>query len=446
MAILLTAVGLWMTAATGFLPLRDVKAVVRHTLGSLLPGRGGQRRKGAAGVTPFQAVSTALAGTLGTGNIAGVAAAIVAGGPGAVFWMWCAALLGMATKYAEVLLAVEYRSRGRDGSWQGGPMEYISRGLGMPWLAGVFCVFCLLASFGIGNAAQVGAVAQVLARDFALPPLAVGLGMALPAGLVLLGGLRRIGAFAEKFVPLMGLFYMGAGALVLLHNRAEVPRALSLIFRCALDPGAAAGGGVGYTVRQAVHYGVARGVFTNEAGLGSAPIAHAGADTQGPAEQGLWGIFEVFTDTILMCGFTAVVILSGGPLWQFGLDGAALTSAVFSRALGPAGGWVVSLSLLLFALSTVRGWGYYGERAVGWLLGGHRGGLTLYRVCYLLVMVWAAGADMGLIWSLSDLLNGAMMVPNLIGVVALWPVVRRRTVEWRQRERRRGHAGGNIAP
>ena len=170
MASLLTAVGLWMTAVTGLLPLRDVKAVVRHTLGSLLPGRGGQRRKGAAGVTPFQAVSTALAGTLGTGNIAGVAAAIVAGGPGAVFWMWCAALLGMATKYAEVLLAVEYRARGRDGSWQGGPMEYISRGLGMPWLAGVFCVFCLLASFGIGNAAQVGAVAQVLARDLPCRP------------------------------------------------------------------------------------------------------------------------------------------------------------------------------------------------------------------------------------------------------------------------------------
>ncbi len=427
MELLLVGAGLWLSAVTGFFPVRRAGLVLRCTLGSLLPG--GRRRRGRDGITPFQAVSTALAGTLGTGNIAGVATAIVAGGPGAVFWMWCSALLGMATKYAEVLLAVEYRTRGRDGRWQGGPMDYMDRGLGMPFLAGVFCVLCVLASFGIGNATQVGAVAQAMARDFSIPPLATGVVMALAAGLVMMGGLRRIGAFAQAFVPLMAVFYLGAGGLVLVKNAAMLPEALGLILRCAFAPGAAAGGVAGYTVRQAVHYGVARGVFTNEAGLGSAPMAHAGAAAEGPVQQGCWGIFEVFIDTVVMCGFTGLIILSSGDLWRSGLDGAALTSAVFAQALGPAGGWVVSLSILFFAFSTVLGWGYYGERAVGWLLGERRGAVTAYRLCYLAVMVLAAPARLTLVWGLSDLLNGAMMVPNLIAVVALWRVVRRRTLE-----------------
>ena len=221
MELLLVGAGLWLSAVTGFFPVRRAGLVLRCTLGSLLPG--GRRRRGRDGITPFQAVSTALAGTLGTGNIAGVATAIVAGGPGAVFWMWCSALLGMATKYAEVLLAVEYRTRGRDGRWQGGPMDYMDRGLGMPFLAGVFCVLCVLASFGIGNATQVGAVAQAMARDFSIPPLATGVVMALAAGLVMMGGLRRIGAFAQAFVPLMAVFYLGAGGLVLVKN--EIGRA-----------------------------------------------------------------------------------------------------------------------------------------------------------------------------------------------------------------------------
>lgn len=426
MVVLLTAAGLWLSAVTGFLPLRRLGRVVRVTLGSLLPGRG---RRGEGGITPFQAVSTALAGTLGTGNIAGVATAIVAGGPGAVFWMWCSALLGMATKYAEVLLAVEYRTRDRQGRWQGGPMEYLARGLGAPWLAGMFCVFCALASFGIGNAAQVGAVAQTMSQDFGIPPLLTGVVLAAAAGLVMVGGLRRIGAFAARFVPLMAVFYLGAGTLVLLKNAPAVPGAFSLILRCAFTPQAAAGGAAGYTVGQAVHYGVARGVFTNEAGLGSAPIAHAGAAAGSPAEQGCWGIFEVFVDTVVLCGFTALILLSSGELWRSGKDGAALTSAVFSAALGPAGGWVVSLSLLFFAFSTVLGWGYYGERAISWLTGESRGAIALYRACYLLVMVLAAPARLPLVWGLSDLLNAAMMVPNLIGVLGLWRVVRRRSGE-----------------
>lgn len=424
MVFLLTGAGIWLSAVTDFFPLLRMGTVIRYTLGTLLPEKGREQR--GDGVTPFQAVSTALAGTLGIGNIAGVATAIVAGGPGAVFWMWLSALPGMATKFAEVLLAVEYRTRDREGRWQGGPMEYLSRGLGTPWLADLFCVFCVLASFGIGNATQVGAVAQVLARDLGIPPLLSGIGMAVLAGLVILGGLQRIGAFAAKIVPLMALFYLGAGALVLLKNAGAVPGALALIFRCAFQPGAAVGGAAGYTVRQAVHFGVARGVFANEAGLGSAPIAHAGAAAKGPVEQACWGIFEVFVDTILMCGFTAVIILSGGELWRSGLDGAALTSAAFVQALGPPGGWVVSISILLFAFSTVLGWGYYGERGVEWLTGGSRGAVGAYRLCYLSVMVLAAPARLGLVWSLSDLLNGAMMVPNLIGVAGLWRVVRRR--------------------
>ena len=436
MVFLLVGAGLWLSVASGFLPLRRPGRVLQATLGSFFRRRSGKEE----GITPFQAVSTALAGTLGTGNIAGVATAIVAGGPGAVFWMWCSALLGMATKYAEVLLAVEYRIRDREGRWQGGPMEYLARGLGMPWLAGIFCLFCALASFGIGNATQVGAVAQTMAQDFGLPPLLTGCALALLSGLVMMGGLRRIGAFAAAFVPLMALLYLGTGALVLVKNAAAIPNALSLIFRCAFTPQAAAGGAAGYTVRQAVHFGVARGVFTNEAGLGSAPIAHAGAAARSPVEQGCWGILEVFVDTILMCGFTALVILSGGDLWRSGLDGAALTSAVFTAALGPLGGRVVSLSILLFAFSTVLGWGYYGERAIAWLTGERRWTVTLYRLCYLLVMVLSAPARLTLVWSLSDLLNGAMMVPNLIGVMALWRVVRGRTLEWEISRKKAGKA------
>ena len=436
MVFLLVGAGLWLSVASGFLPLRRPGQVLQATLGSFFRRRSGKEE----GITPFQAVSTALAGTLGTGNIAGVATAIVAGGPGAVFWMWCSALLGMATKYAEVLLAVEYRIRDREGRWQGGPMEYLARGLGMPWLAGIFCLFCALASFGIGNATQVGAVAQTMAQDFGLPPFLTGCALALLAGLVMMGGLRRIGAFTAAFVPLMALLYLGTGALVLVKNAAAIPDALSLIFRCAFTPQAAAGGAAGYTVRQAVHFGVARGVFTNEAGLGSAPIAHAGAAARGPVEQGCWGILEVFVDTILMCGFTALIILSGGELWRSGLDGAALTSAVFTAALGPLGGRVVSLSILLFAFSTVLGWGYYGERAIAWLTGERRWTVTLYRLCYLLVMVLAAPARLTLVWSLSDLLNGAMMIPNLIGVMALWRVVRGRTLEWEISRKKAGKA------
>jgi AGCS family alanine or glycine:cation symporter len=426
MVFLLAGAGLWFSLVTGFLPLRHPLRVLRCTLGSLFA----RSRVSGAGVSPFQAVSTALAGTLGTGNIAGVATAIVAGGPGAVLWMWLSALPGMATKYAEVLLAVEYRTKDRRGHWQGGPMEYMERGLGMPWLAVIFSLCCILCSFGIGNAAQVGAVAQTMARDFSIPPLASGGAMALLAGLVMMGGLRRIGAFAERFVPFMALFYLGAGALVLWQNRAQLPEAFALIWEGAFHPEAAAGGAAGYTVRQAVHFGVARGIFTNEAGLGSAPIAHGGADALGPAQQGCWGIFEVFADTIVMCGFSALIILSGGELWRSGLDGAALTSAVFARALGPPGGWVVSFSILLFAFSSVLGWGYYGERAVGYLTGGSPAAVTCYRLIYLGVMVLSAPANLTLVWSLSDLLNGAMMVPNLIAVLALWPVVRRRTREF----------------
>ena len=438
MVFLLAGAGLWLSLVTGFFPLRRVGTVVRCTLGSLLTGR--RREARGEGVTPFQAVATALAGTLGIGNIAGVATAIVAGGPGAVFWMWLSALPGMATKFSEVLLAVEFRVRDREGRWQGGPMEYLSRGLGMPWLAGVFCFFCVLASFGVGNAAQVGAVAQVMALDFGVPPLVSGAVMAGLAGLVILGGLKRIGAFAAGFVPLMALFYMGAGALVLWKNAGAIPGALALILEGAFCPQAALGGAAGYTVRRAVHYGVVRGIFTNEAGLGSAPIAHAGAAARGPVEQGCWGVFEVFVDTILMCGFTAVILLSEGELWRSGLDGAALTSAVFAKALGPVGGLVVDVSILLFAFSTVLGWGYYGERGAGWLTGDDPGAIRAYRLCYLAVMILAAPLGTGVIWGVSDLLNGAMMVPNLIGVVALWRVVRRRVREY-PAGKRGGHRG-----
>ncbi len=431
MLVFITALGVWLTLRTGGFQFRRLGTVLRQTVGSLF----GKGRRGPSdrGISPFQAVSTALAGTLGTGNIAGVATAIVAGGPGAVFWMWVSAFFSMMTKYAEVVLAVRYRERGGDGTYRGGPMYYIQKGLGTPWLGAVYAVFCVLASFGIGNATQVNTMAAGLRDSFGIPAAATGLGTAAAVCLVIVGGIRRLGGITQVLVPVMAVLYMGGGCLVLGANAAQLPGALALIVKSAFTPWAAAGGAAGYGVMQAVRFGVSRGVFSNEAGLGSASIAHASADAAGPVEQGLWGIFEVFVDTVVMCGFSGLIILSSGDLWLSGLDGAALTSAAFTRVLGPEGGWVVAVSMLFFAFSSVLGWAWYGECALGWLTGGSRPCLTLYRLLYVAAAGLSAGLSLDFVWNLSDVLNGLMAAPNMLALICLSGQVVRMTRDWEQK-------------
>ena len=430
--LMMLGLGLGLSVATRGFQLRRLPGIARRTAGSLLHGAGG----GVHGLSPFQAVSTALAGTIGTGNVAGVATAIVAGGPGAVFWMWVSAFVGMMIKYAEVLLAVRFRERGPDGKYRGGPMEYMVKGLGARGLAWCFALFCMLSSLGTGSATQINTMAQGLRHSLGIPPLLTG---AVTAALVCLetaGGLGRIGWLSERVVPLMALLYMAGGCVVLAAHRASLPGVLRMILEQAFAPRAAAGGCAGYCMTTALRYGISRGIFSNEAGLGSAPMAHGGSDAVGPVEQGMWGIFEVFVDTVVMCGFTALVVLSCGDLWQGGLDGAALTAAAFSGVLGHWGGRLVSLSMIFFAFSSILCWSYYGERAVGYLTGGSRGALRLYRAILLAVTVAAAPADSVLIWSAADLLNGLMALPNMIALAALSGEVVRVTRDWERRNPR----------
>lgn len=412
--LLVVGTGVWFTVGTRFLQLRRLPRIIGVTLGSLF-----KPPKTKGGITPFQAMSTALAGTMGTGNIAGIATAIVAGGPGAIFWMWVSAFFGMMTKYAEVVLAVKYRRREPGVGYGGGPMAYIEDGLGRPLLSAFFSVCCVLASFGIGNATQVHSAAAALRGSFGIPAAVTGVVAAVLTGLVIMGGIKRIGRVAESAIPLVSLFYLAGGALVLWMNRGEIPAAFALIFRSAFSPVAAVGGVGGYGVMTALRTGVARGIFSNEAGLGSAPIAHASADTDSPARQGCFGIFEVFADTLLVCTFTALIILTSGNLWMSGADGAALTAAAFSGCLGRAGEWIVSLSLACFALATLFCWGYYGERGIASLTGNRRGAILLYRVVFVVVALLSPMLELGLVWSVADLLNGLMAIPNIFAILTL---------------------------
>lgn len=425
MLVFMTSLGLWLTVRTRGFQFRRMGTVLRRTVGGLFRRRGGE-----GGVSPFQAVSTALAGTLGTGNIAGVATAVVAGGPGAVFWMWASAFFSMLTKYAEVALAVRYRRRGGDGVYRGGPMYYMKDGLGAGWLGGIFAVLCVACSFGIGNATQINTMAAGLRQSFGVPPLITGAATAVLVFLVIVGGIRRVGSLTQVLVPVMALIYLAGGGMVLIKNAQAIPQALELIISCAFSPRAAVGGAAGYGVMRGVRYGLSRGMFSNEAGLGSAPIAHASADAEGPVEQGLWGIFEVFVDTVVICGFTALIILTAGDLRLSGLDGVALTAAAFTQSLGEPGGWVVSVTMLFFAFSSILGWAWYGQAALEWLTGGRKWCLTVYRLLYVGVTVAAAGMAIDLVWGVADILNGLMATANLLAVFSLSGEVVAMTREW----------------
>ena len=415
MLVLILGVGLYLTFG---LRLRSILQVPL-SLAFLWRGR---VREGKGEITPFNALMTELSATIGTGNIAGVATAIFLGGPGAIFWMWMTALVGMATKYAEAVLAVRYREQDSRGEWVGGPMYYIRNGLGAKWnwLAVAFALFASIAGFGIGNMVQANSVAHALNNSLAIPEWATGAVLFLLVGAVLIGGIQRIAAVAGKLVPFMAITYVAAGLIVLVLNIGAIPAALGLIFSHAFTPAAATGGFAGAAVWAALQFGVARGVFSNEAGLGSAPIAHAAAQTKGPVSQGLIAMLAPFIDTIIVCTFTALVVLTSG-VWTSGQTGAALTSSAFEAALPVVGHHIVAFSLTLFAFTTLLGWSYYSERSLEYLFGVRI--IKPFRIVWCIAVFVGATVELAFVWLLADTLNALMAIPNLIALALLSPVV-----------------------
>jgi len=432
---LILGVGLLLSVLCRFPQLTRFRLMLRKPLGKAFR-KPASAANGA--VSPFQAMCTALAASLGTGNIAGVAGAIALGGPGAVFWMWVSALLGMCTKFAEVTLAVHFRRRNSRGEWAGGPMYYIEAGLGRPWrwLAVLFAVFGALASFGIGNMAQVNTIVDALHTAVAafipvspaaerLLALGVGGGCAAFALTALVGGMKRIGALCSRLIPPLALAYVAASLAVIAAHGASVPAVLALIVKSAFQPQAVCGGAAGITLRAAISQGVGRGVFSNEAGLGSAPIAHAAADVAHPAEQGLYGMLEVFIDTIVVCTMTALVILLGVDRIPYGTQqGASLAIQGFQSVFGPTlPGVLVAASLILFALPTILTWGLYGTRCVQFLFGDGAG--RLYQIIFALCSIVGAAVRLESAWLAADTLNGLMSIPNLAALLALSPTAAR---------------------
>ncbi|MBK1623494.1 alanine:cation symporter family protein [Afifella marina DSM 2698] len=412
MLVLLLGTGLYLTLGLGFLPQRKLGYGFRLALGGRKAQHGDEGE-----ITPFQALTTALSATIGTGNIAGVATAIFLGGPGAVFWMWLTALVGMATKYAEAVLAVRYRESDENGRYVGGPMYYIRNGLGprFAWLGWLFALFATIAAFGIGNTVQSNSVARALESTIGVPYVATGVVLAVLTFLVIIGGVKRIGSVAEHLVPLMAVLYVGGALVILALNIADVPAALGTIFSDAFSGTAAAGGFAGAGVLAAIRFGVARGVFSNEAGLGSAPIAHAAAKTSDPVRQGSIAMLGTFIDTIVVCTMTALVIITTGA-WTSGETGAELSALAFDTGM-PGGSWIVTFGLVVFAFTTILGWSYYGERAAEFIFGSKI--ILPFRLLWVAALIVGAVADLGLIWTVADIMNALMAIPNLIALIAL---------------------------
>lgn len=423
MVILMIGTGLFLTIITKGVIFRHFGIVMRYTTKTLFQKKDKTQRKEGS-ITPFQAVCTALAATVGTGNIVGVALAIATGGPGAVFWLWISALVGMVIKYCEVTLSVAYRTTNESGEIVGGPMYYITRGLGMKWLAILFAFFGFMASFGIGASVQANSLATGIHTSFDLPLWGIGFVVAILAGLVFIGGIKRIASVTEILVPFMAIFYIVGAIVVLIINAKGIPTAFGSIFKSAFSGSAATGGFLGATVMYACRIGMARGVFTHEAGMGSAPIAHASADNDHPARQGLWGAFEVFFDSIVMCTITALVILTS-KLWCADpvMNEGAMSSAAFQQAFR-GGQYIVTIGLVLFAFATIIAWYYYGEKCVEYLFKGKRIAIRLYQVVYVIFVYVGCVANLDTVWEFADLFNGLMAFPNLIALVALSPTIR----------------------
>ena len=394
----------------------------------------GRQGSGDGEISPFNALMTSLSSTIGMGNIAGVATAIGLGGPGALFWMWCAAFVGMATKYAEAVLAVNYRETDEAGRKVGGPMYYIKNGLGdkWKWLGGAFALFGSLAGFGLANTVQSNAVSQVLETNFNVPTVISGMVMAVLVGGVLLGGIKRIASVAGKLVPFMAALYMTATFIILVMNAPAIPAAIILVVDSAFNGAAATGGFAGATLMLALRMGIARGIFSNEAGLGSAPIAHAAAETNSPVRQGTIAMLGTFIDTLVICTMTGLVLIVTG-VWSGEPQGAAMTLAAFTGAL-PYGDIILSLCVALFAFTTMLGWSYYGERCAEFLLGTRV--ITPFRVLWVIGIFVGTQMSLELVWKMTDALNGLMAIPNLIALLLLSPIVFKLTREYFEKENR----------
>ncbi|MBQ0721225.1 MAG: sodium:alanine symporter family protein [Gammaproteobacteria bacterium] len=422
MLFFILCTGLYLMLGLRLLPLRKLGFAFVQLF------KGGKAR-GEGDISPFAALMTSLSATVGTGNIAGVATAIGIGGPGALFWMWCTALLGMATKYAEAVLAVHYRETDDSGRKVGGPMYYIKNGLGQRWLwlATLFALFGMLAGFGIGNTVQASEVARVMESSFQIPHQLSGAIMALLVGIVLLGGVKVIARVATTLVPLMGIAYILGCVFVIAQHFGDIPAALSLILHSAFNPVAAEGGFAGAAVMLAIRMGVARGVFSNEAGLGSAPIAHAAAETDSPVRQGSIAMLGTFIDTLIICTMTGLVIILTG-VWTGEAQAAAMTASAFASAFPDVGDKFVAITLVLFAFTTILGWSYYGERCAEYLFGLKI--IVPYRILWTVAVYIGATKGLGIAWLLADTLNALMAIPNLIALLLLSPVIFRLTRSW----------------
>jgi len=435
--ILLVGTGIYYSIRVGFIQFRWFGYIMKNTIGKIFD----KKEAGEGAITPFQAVTTALAATVGTGNIAGVAGAIAMGGPGAVFWMWISALFGMCTKFAEVTLAIQYRERNDKGDWVGGPMYYISKGLGKnwKWLAVLFSLFGMLAAFGIGNMTQVNTIATSISStvnqftpiNTETANLVVGIIVAIFCAVVLIGGLKRIGQVTEKLVPVMAVVYIVSALIVVFANIGRIGEVLRSIFVGAFSPEAVLGGAVGISISAAMKRGVGRGVFSNEAGLGSAPIAHAAADTDSAVRQGLFGVFEVFADTIVICTLTALTILMSGTEIAWGAGaGADLSISAFATVLGPkVAGIIISLGITLFATSTILSWCLYGTRCAEFLFKSTKI-IKPYQIIFCLIIIVGATQELQLVWDIADTLNGLMAIPNLVALLGLSPIVIKLTREY----------------
>ncbi len=430
MVPILFGVGLLLTIRIGFLQFTRL-----GTSFKVMFSRRSRKGGGEGDVSPFAAVSTALAATVGNGNIAGVATALYWGGPGAIFWMWVCGFLGMATKFSEAFLGVLYREKHPDGTIAGGPMYYIKNGLDRTrfaiFLAGFFAVCGAFASlFGTGNMMQSNQMSLAFKTQFGIPPVITGSIITFFVGLVIIGGIKRIGAVAERLVPTMIVLYLGAGIIVLIDNIGALPKAFFLIFEYAFTPAAAMGGFLGATIKNAIQFGARRGILSNEAGLGSAPIAHAAAQTPSPFHQGLIGVMEVFIDTILVCTFTALINLSSG-VWTSGVSGSAMTVTAFSRTLPHVGGLIVSICSFFFGYTTLIGWCYYGEQCLKYLFG-----IKIampYRLVFIALTFIGAVVSIEIVFFMGDIANAFMAFPNLIGLLLLSGVLAKRLKEMKDR-------------
>lgn len=410
--VLLVGTGIYLTIRLGFLQIRSLPYALKLAFSR------NQDKKSDGDISHFQALMTASAATVGTGNIVGVATAVVLGGPGAIFWMWAAGLFGMATKYGEAILAVKYRVKDTEGNMAGGPMYYLEHGLKQKWLGVLFAIFGALAAFGIGNGTQSKAVADLMNDTFSVPFWVTGIALVIFAGLVILGGIKWIGRVTAFFVPIMAVFYILAGLIVMVANINLVPEALGIIFTYAFTGEAAAGGAVGAVIR----FGVARGLFSNEAGLGSAPIAAAAAKTDLPGRQALVSMTQVLIDTFIICSITGITIVMSGQWKDTSIEAGVLTSTAFGTLLGDVGPYLITLGLLFFATSTILGWGYYGEKCFQYLFKNPTA-VKIYRTVFVLFIFVGATASLDVIWTLADVLNGLMAIPNLIGLLGLSGII-----------------------